>query len=420
MKKGLWTMGLVCFLSVWSCLSVAAAEKPESPKAPETTEESASEDTGKTNGFSDAGREKAEESDKDYVGELLGQVDLSELDELTELELLPGTEEKIKFSDVVNELIENGIAQFDYGIFFQWIFDAILYEINANRMMLLEAVLLAVGFSVLKHFSGAFRSAYISDLCFIMVYCVLAVMLLQTFSVFGTVVADTINSSVDFMSALVPAISMTMVFSSGTASGAGFYQMAFLVIYLVQWAFLKFLVPLIRVYVILELFNHFFEDEKFENLTELLKGFICWAMKMAGMVVMGLTVVQNLISPAKDKLVNGGIGRVAALIPGVGNVVNSVSEILLGSGMLIKNCVGAAALIVLACLCIVPMIKVGCLTVFYKLAAAVTEPVTDKRIVGCLKGMAEGGALYLKLMGYCVALFFLTIALTTAVSGGLY
>ena len=59
----------------------------------------------------------------------------------------------------------------------------------------------------------------------------------------------------------------------------------------------------------------------------------------------------------------------------------------------------------------------ACLALFYKLAAAVTEPVADQRIVGCLKGMSEGGMLYLKLMGYCLALFFLTIALTTAVSG---
>jgi stage III sporulation protein AE len=53
---------------------------------------------------------------------------------------------------------------------------------------------------------------------------------------------------------------------------------------------------------------------------------------------------------------------------------------------------------------------------FYKLAAAVAEPLTDRRITGCLKGMAEGGVLYLKLLGYSLVLFFLTIALTTAAS----
>ncbi|MFQ8777763.1 MAG: hypothetical protein ACLR78_10445 [Roseburia sp.] len=56
---------------------------------------------------------------------------------------------------------------------------------------------------------------------------------------------------------------------------------------------------------------------------------------------------------------------------------------------------------------------------FYKLAAAVTEAVC--RISGSpsrLKGLANGGMLYVKLYkGYGVLLFFVTIALTAAASG---
>lgn len=48
----------------------------------------------------------------------------------------------------------------------------------------------------------------------------------------------------------------------------------------------------------------------------------------------------------------------------------------------------------------------GMYRIFYKVAAAVVEPVADKRIAGCLKGMAQGRMLYLKLMGYCVMLIF--------------
>ena len=48
------------------------------------------------------------------------------------------------------------------------------------------------------------------------------------------------------------------------------------------------------------------------------------------------------------------------------------------------------------------------------LAAAVAEPVADKRIVGCIKSMAQGGVLYLKLVCYGIVLFFATIALQTA------
>ncbi len=354
---------------------------------------------------------------EDYTEGLLGQIDFSDVDALYR-EALPGTpERKTGFSDVVEGLITDGVRGFDLSLLAGWLRGAIFYEIGTNRTLLIEIVLLAVGFSILKNFVGAFRSSYISDLCFLMVYCVLGVMLLQSFAVFGGIVRETMTHSVDFMRALVPAISVTMVFSAGPGTGAGFYQTAFLVIYLIQWGFLELLMPLARIYAILQLFNHFFEDEKFANLTELLNGIICWGMKIAGISVLGLSVVQSMIAAAKDRLTGGGIPRAAAMIPGIGNVVSGIGQVLVSSGILIKNCVGAAALIALIAIGLVPMIKIACLALFYKLAAAVTEPVADQRIVGCLKGMSEGGMLYLKLMGYCLALFFLTIALTTAVSG---
>lgn len=357
-------------------------------------------------------QKKDMEQEKDYLDEMMGEMDFSELDALMG--------EKTTFSDVVEELLNEGILGFDYAKLLAWAKDALCFEVKVNQRLLVEVVLLAIGFSILRNFSNAFRTAYVSQLCFLLVYFVLAVLLLQSFLAFRDIVSDTLNDSVDFMRALVPVYGIAMVFSSGVATSAGFYQIAFLAVYLIQWLFLTILLPAIHVYVILELFNHFFEDEKFQNLTELLKGFICWGMKIAGIVVLGLNVVQNLISPAKDRLLNGTVSKAAAVIPGIGNAVNGVSELLLGSGILIKNCVGAAALFLLILLGMIPVLKLLCMVFFYKLAAAVTEPMTDKRIAGCLKGMAEGGVLYLKLIVYCLVLFLLTIALTTAASSYIY
>lgn len=351
-----------------------------------------------------------------FLEEMMGNLDFAELDGFLEKEEF-GMGERISFSELVGQMLEQGFSEFDYSRIIDWLKDALFGEVDRNRRLLIEVVLLAVGFSILKNFSGAFGSSYISDLCFLLVYCVLAVMLLQSFLSFREIVEGALTDSVEFMKMAVPTFCIAMVFSAGSSSSAGFYQTAFLVIYLVQWLFLNLLIPMIHIYVLMELFNHFFEDERFANLTELLKGAVCWGMKIAGIAVLGLNVVQGLVNPAKDRLLNGAIAKTASMIPGVGNTINGVTELLLGSGIMIKNCVGAAAALILVLIGIVPMGKVAFLALFYKIAAAVTEPVTDKRIAGCLKGMAEGGVLYLKLMGYCVTMFFLTIALTTAISG---
>lgn len=351
-----------------------------------------------------------------YLSELSDEMDYGKLDTFLENYGM----EKVSFSGLVEELMQDGVSTAWGEHVFSAIKTSLVGEIAANRKMLLEIVLLAFCFSVLKNFAGAFHASYISELCFLLVYCVMAVMLLQTFLLFQEVVSKSLESCVEFMKVMVPTFCLSMMFASNVSSAAGFYQTAFLVIYLVEWLFLNLLMPLIHIYVLLEIFGHFVPEERFSNLTELFSEVINWGIKIAGVLVLGLNVVQNLIGPAKDRMGHGIFAKTASVIPGLGNAVGSVTELLLGAGIVMKSCVGTAGLVVLVLISLVPMLKALCLAFFYKLAAAVTEPVSDKRISGCLKGLANGGMLYVKLLGYSVLLFFVTIALTAAASGFIY
>ena len=62
---------------------------------------------------------------------------------------------------------------------------------------------------------------------------------------------------------------------------------------------------LIHIYVLLEMFGHFVPEERFSNLTELFSEMIRLGIKIAGVLVLGLNVVQNLIGPAKDRMGHG-------------------------------------------------------------------------------------------------------------------
>lgn len=356
----------------------------------------------------------SEKNTQDYLGNMTEELDFSKLDHFMRQD---AEDSGITFSELVKELLYQEKPGALYQQIGPWLMGQLCESVCENRKILVEVVLLAVCFSVLKNFAGAFASSYVSDLCFILVFCVLAVLMLQSFLTFREIVCGVLEKSVDFFQIFIPTFSIAMLFSAGESIASGFYQTAFLIIYLIEWLFLTILVPMIHIYILTVLVNYFFEEEKFANMMELIGGLIGWAIRSAGIIVLGLNVVQGIVAPAKDRLLYGTAGRAMAMIPGIGNTVNGVSELLLGSGIMIRNCVGAAGLIVLIILVAVPMVQAGCMVLFYKIAAAVVEPVADKRIAGCLKGMAQGGMLYLKLMGYCVMLIFLTIALTAASSG---
>ena len=75
---------------------------------------------------------------------------------------------------------------------------------------------------------------------------------------------------------------------------------------------------------------------------------------------------------------------------------------------------GAAAVIILAVITLVPVVKLAVLMVMYQGAAALLQPVCDKRIISCIQGMAAGHGLLLRITLYSLLVFVLVIAITCA------
>lgn len=133
---------------------------------------------------------------------------------------------------------------------------------------------------------------------------------------------------------------------------------------------------------------------------------------------MGIGVVQSLIVPARDRLSTNSIFNSISAVPGVGNTFGSAAEILLGSGILIKNSIGAAALILLLVIGMTPLLKSFCFSVMYRLTAAFLAPVADSRIAQCVQAAARDARFLYHTAG-CAAFIFITtsiISVSTASS----
>ena len=347
--------------------------------------------------------------------ELIGKLDMQELDNyLGENE----ETEDISFGGLIRELI-SGDGRPLLSRLAEGMSQALFAEWRENKVLLLMIVALAAGFTLLKNFSTIFRNSYISEMCFLLVYIELMVLLMKSFLIMNELLSETLQRVVEFMKMLIPVFAMSMVFSNGTGSAAGFYEMTFFIIYLVQWGLLYLLAPMVQIYVVMQFLNYILEGEKFTRMCELLEDGIRFCLKFIVTLVMGINLVQGLIYPAIDRLKTGTWAKAVGMIPGIGNSANAIGEMLIGTGMVIKNSVGAAAMLVLVVLTAIPLVKLYAMSFLYKLSAAVLEPVTDKRIAGSINGVFKGSVLAGKLMLTSLFLFFITIAMITASTSAL-
>ncbi|MDE7436384.1 MAG: stage III sporulation protein AE [Lachnospiraceae bacterium] len=348
----------------------------------------------------------------DYTQDYFDMLDVGELDNFVQ-----GQEEldDITFSDLVGQLIQ-GKWELDGKKLMEQLLELLWSEIETNKSLLIMVLLLAVSCTFVKNIAEAFRNSYVSDICFALIYMQMMVMLLKSFQIAGGIVTDALNRIIEFMTVLVPVFCMSLSLGLANLTSAGFYQLAFMVIYAVQWIMLELLVPLVQVLVVLQFMNYMVKGEKFTRMCELLEDGIRWCLKCVISVIVGLNVIQVMVAPAVDRLKTSSVTRGVGMIPGVGNISNALSDMLLGAGMVIKSSVGTAGIIVLLLIAMLPFLKLLILALLYKVTAAVTEPVADKRIAGSINGVYVGCVLMVKILLTSLVLFVVTIAIVATTS----
>lgn len=354
----------------------------------------------------------ASEDADTYVQEMMQQMDLSELEGYLEQNEIT---EDISFSELVQGLLKGEIS-LDGEELWEKVVTVLWGELSKSKSLLMQVLLLAVCCSFLHNFSDIFRNTYIADMCFLFIYMEIIILLLRSFSIMHHLVTDTLQQLVDFMNMLIPIFCMVLSLGMANLSAAGFYELAFLVIYLVQWLMLMVLVPAVQIYVVMEFINHFMPGEKLQRMCELLEDGVRWCLKFMVAVVVSLNVIQSMVAPAIDRLKVSSVSKTLQMIPGIGNATGALSEMLLGAGMVMRNSVGVAGIMILAMILSVPVIKLCLLSVLYKITAAVTEPISDKRISGSIQGIYTGSVLMQKIIFTAVTLFVMTLAMISVSS----
>lgn len=82
----------------------------------------------------------------------------------------------------------------------------------------------------------------------------------------------------------------------------------------------------------------------------------------------------------------------------MGDAIGGTAEVILGTAVVVKNGIGIAGVIICFALCVVPLVQAAVMVLMYKLAAAVLQPISDKRLVGCIGGMADACQLLMRLI----------------------
>lgn len=360
--------------------------------------------------ITEAAEEEPDEIAEAMKTEILSEFDFSELDNSLR-EMFPG--EKVTFSDIVSSLISGGID--DAGdMTAQFLKDRIAYDFLYNRKTIVYIILAALVAAVFSNFADAFQNRQISDISFYVIYMLLITLCLTAFQTAVSGLEEKMGLLTEFIRALAPAYFMAMAFASGSAAALVFYNLILFLIYIVELIIIHILLPAVNIYVMICVLGSLIEEDFLSELAGLIRKAVTWALHGLLACVAGINIIQGLLAPAVDSVKRSTLTRTAEAVPWVGDLMGGTAEILTGTVILIKNGIGMAGAVVALIICATPLLQMVITALMYKLAAALVQPVSDKRIISCIRGVSEGYELLVRILFTAGALFLITIAVTAS------
>mgnify|MGYP005820557143 CR=1 FL=1 len=231
---------------------------------------------------------------------------------------------------------------------------------------------------------------------------------------------ETIERMDDFSSLLLPAMA-TLTAATGGVTGAAVRQGVTVLFSQVLIAAIdRLLVPLLYAYVAACCAHAALGNEGLQKLADLIKGTITFLLTTGLLVFVGYLTASGAIAGSADAAaVKAAKMTISRAVPVVGGVLSDAAEAVLAGAGALRGTVGAAGMLVVLAICLVPFLQLALHYLTYKGAAALTGTVASSGLSKLMDRIGGAFGLILGMTGSCaLMLLFSIVSAVTAVTAG--
>lgn len=340
--------------------------------------------------------------------------DLGMVDKLLR-ELLP--QKNISSMSFMEDVLKgNWVLEPD--LFWQYLREAALGMMADWKRLFVSILVLFIAAAVVNGFLSAFKNdgaAHAARTFFVL--CELLV-LVNAFKEILGIVNEAMERMLEFLKLMLPSYMICIAAAGSGLTALIFYKLLLGFLCLIEGLIAASLTPIVEGYVMLGVVESIWGEGRFRGIMELMKKLVHWVMK--GMVVLlsGSSILQIIITPVMDKANTAVLHKTAGAIPGIGDIVESVSSVTLASAIAVKNSLGALILVVLVLLIAAPVVRAFIIIAVIRVSGALGSICGERQMTKCVDYISDAGFMLLQLLITVATLFFITIAAVTNATSG--
>lgn len=335
--------------------------------------------------------------------------DLDVLDELLS-ELLPG--QNVNSMDFIEDVLK-GNWVLDPSLFWRYIMQTITGVLDSWKRLFVSILVLFILVALVSNLMSALKNEGAAKMArMFFVVCQLVVLIGAFHNVLG-IVNDAMKGMLEFLKLMIPSYMICIAAAGSGLTALVFYKLLLGFLCLLEGIVASALTAVAEGYVMLGVVESIWGEERFKGLMELIKKGVQGVLKLMILLISGSSILQIIITPVIDKANNTVIQKTAGAIPGIGDIVESVSSVTLASAVAVKNSLGALILVVLVLMITAPAIRAFVILIVIRVSGALGSICGEKQMLKCVEYISEAGFMLLRILITVTTLFFVTIAVVT-------
>lgn len=316
--------------------------------------------------------------------------------------------EDIDISEILNGAIKGEV---DNSTLFKKIFNLLGSEVTNNIKAIVSILVIIVIHSILKSISESLENDGISKLIYYVQYILIVTIIMTNFSDIVKLVQDTTSNLVGFMNMLVPLLISLMLYTGSITTSSVIEPIILFMINFIGNIIQDLIIPFVLILTSLVIISKISDRVQVDRLSKFLKSGVIWFLGIVLTLFVGVVSLEGTISSSVDGITAKTAKTVvSSAIPVVGKILGDAVDTVLGCGIILKNAVGLVGIIIVIGICIMPILKLAVLSVFYKLLATLVQPVADGKIISLLDQIGDIFKIFLGIL--CSISFMLIIGTT--------
>ena len=318
----------------------------------------------------------------------------------------------------INEILDNAIkGQVDNQTILKKVLSLLGGQLVNGLTVLGSVLAIVIIHSILKSVSESLKNDTISKLIYYVQYILIVTIIMMNFSDIVQVVKDICTNLVGFMNILIPLLISLMIYTGSITTSGILEPIILFLINFIGNIIQTIIIPIVLIFTSLIVISKISDNVQIDKLSKFLKSGVVWFFGIILTIFVGVISLEGTLSSSVDGITAKTTKAVvSSAVPVVGKILGDAVDTVLGCGIILKNAVGLIGVIVVIGICIIPILKLGILTIAYKLMSAICEPIADKNITSLLDQIGEVYKIFLAILCSISVMLIVGTALVVKIS----